>query len=140
MRGTTYTVVILAASAPKPDKSANPLSNELIVPYWLVRSTWDKQKANMHHCTMLCTMSITSGPQSAEETVEIPILQNSRVLNEGDELFAYNEAIVLPQEKFVARRGPDIYKRRFCPKGIRAKKVRRPTGMVYKKKQRLNQP
>ena len=98
--GTVYTVVVAAASTPKPDKSANPLKKELIVPYWLVRSTGDKEKANMHHSTM------------TEEAVMIPILQNSRVLQEGDELFVHKEEIeaktesLAPAPKPAARAPP----------------------------------
>ena len=40
-------VTIAAASALRPDKSSKPLSKNIIVPYWLVRSTSDKEKANM---------------------------------------------------------------------------------------------
>ena len=94
IKGIAYIVTITAASAPKPTKSSKPLAKELIVPYWLVRSTSDKEKANMHHSTMMCTMMCTI-PQceSAEETVMVPTLVNTKVLQEGDELFRKNRAL-----------------------------------------------
>ena len=92
MSVTTYTIVFAAAPAPKPDKSIHPLGKELIVPYWLVRSTGVKEQANMHYSTMKWTMSFSAGKEeSFDEAVVVPILENSRVLKEGDELFVYKE-------------------------------------------------
>ena len=102
VKGSAYAVVVAAASAPRPDKSANPLKKELIVPYWLVRTTGDNEKANMQLSQMKCTVSVAAGKdESAEDSIMIPILQNSKVLNEGDELMTYKEAIVPPKESLA---------------------------------------
>ena len=89
---TTYTIVFAAPPAPKPDKSIHPLGKELIVPYWLVRSTGVKEQANMHYSTMKCTMSFSAGKEGPlDQAIVVPILENSRVLNPCDELFVYKE-------------------------------------------------
>ena len=93
--GTAYIATFSAASAPKPDKSSKPFAKELIVPYWFVRSTGDKERANMHYTTMKCTVAITAGKEEAnDEHVLIPILQNLKPLKEGDELLIYHEVEV----------------------------------------------
>ena len=90
--GIVHIVTFSAASAPKPDKSSKPFAKELIVPFWLVRSTGDKDRANMHYTTMKCTVAITAGKEEAnDEQILIPILQNSKQLKEGDELLIYHE-------------------------------------------------
>ena len=94
MRGTAYTVVVSAASAPKPDKSNNPLGSQLVVPYWLVRPTLDRDKANMHMGTLKSTLTIAvgkDGNDSAEEAVMIPILVNHKAIQDGDELVVYKD-------------------------------------------------
>ena len=128
VKGTVYAVVVAAASAPRPDKSADPLKKELIVPYWLVRTTGDKEKANMYYSTMKCTMSIAAGKEeSAEDAVMIPILQNSRVLNEGDELFTNKEAIEPPKESLAPapkqEAAPSASKRLYSGRGPQSGKL-----------------
>ena len=89
--GIVHIVTFSAASAPKADKSSKPFAKELIVPFWLVRSTGDKDRANMHRSTMKSTMAITAGKEETnEEPVLIPILQNLKPLKEGDELLKYD--------------------------------------------------
>ena len=93
MKGTgTYIVAIVAAPPPKPDKSATPLRKDLIVPYWLVRTTSDKDKANVKYGTLKSTTAIGIGNEEwAEEAITIPVLVNSKVLDEGDELLVSKE-------------------------------------------------
>ena len=88
----TYIITIAAPPPPKPDKSATPLRKDLIVPYWLVRTTSDKDKANMKDGTLKSTTTIGIGNEEwAEEAIIIPVLVNSKVLEEGDELLVYKE-------------------------------------------------
>jgi len=90
LNGTKYIVTIAAASAPRPDKSNKPLSKDLIVPYWLVRPTTDKQTANMQIATMKSTVTIAAGDkESPEEAIMIPIMENFKALKAGDELLVY---------------------------------------------------
>ena len=113
----TYTVVVVAASAPKPDKSMHPLGHELIVPYWLVRPTCSREQANMHYSSMKCTLSLATGKEdSADEAIVVAIMQNSRVLKEGDELFVHKEEIGAKAESLApaptpAARAPPRSKR-----------------------------
>ena len=80
----------------KPDVQ-KPRDNEkqLIVPYWLVRATGDKDRANMAMSTIKCTMNCQVGKhEAAEESVSIPILQNTKCIKENEELLVFNEAHV----------------------------------------------
>ena len=93
--GRAHIVTFSAESAPKAEQSNKPFANELLVPFWLVRSTGDKDRANMHRSTMKSTMAITAGKEETnEEPVLIPILQNTRPLKEGEELLTYDENLV----------------------------------------------
>ena len=98
--GSAYTITFMAAPAPKPDVKFNePLANELIVPYWLVRTTNNSEKANMHLSTMKCTIATgASKEESTDEAITIPILQNSKLIHEGEELFIYDEGKPEKQE------------------------------------------
>ena len=117
MSMTTYTIVFAAAPTPKPDKSIHPLGKELIVPYWLGRPTCSREQANMHYSSMKCTLSLTTGKEdSADEAIVVPIMQNSRTLEEGDELFVYKEEIGAKTESLApapkpAARAPSGSKR-----------------------------
>ena len=83
--GDTFAVIIAAASTPKPDKSNKPCAKAVVVPYWLVRQTDDKDRANMHRSTLSCKTAFTTGKKAtADDAILMPILQNSKVVNEGE--------------------------------------------------------
>ena len=95
--GRAHIVTFSAASAPKADKSSKPFAKELIVPFWLVRYTADKDLANMDRSTLKCTCSFTAGGEESKgDAVLIPILQNLKAIKEGDELLTYDGGLVKP--------------------------------------------
>ena len=71
----------------------------------------------MHYSTMKCTMSFSAGKEeSSDEAIVVPIMQNSRTLEEGDELFVYKEEIGAKAESLApaptpAARAPPRSKR-----------------------------
>ena len=80
----------------KPDVE-KPTANEkqLIVPYWLVRATGDKDRANMAMSTIKCTMNCQVGKhEAAEESVLIPILQNTKCIKENEELLVFKDSLL----------------------------------------------
>ena len=93
-KGETF-VVTFTGSDNKPSKgSADPFGSVLIVPYWSVQYTSHAAHANMQHSTLKCTMSIAAGKEeTADDAVTIPILQNSKVVKEGEELFVSKERV-----------------------------------------------
>ena len=107
----TYVVVFSAESAPRP-----PVNRELIIPYWLVRSTSQKEKANMRHSTL--TVRLTSSTDAkandiAQETVTIPILQNVKMIEEDEELVAYRDS---PASHAETKRAKPFWRRLYQPK------------------------
>ena len=97
-----YEVVFTAASAPKPDKSAaKPFAKELLVPYWMVQSTNNKEAANMQQSRLTLHMTLGTDNEdepSIDESVKIPILINTKPVQVGDELIVYRgPASVTPQ-------------------------------------------
>ena len=60
--------------------------------------TDDKDRANMHHSTLKCKMSIEAGGQT-NDAVLIPILQNSKVVKEGEELLVFDEKLFVKKQK-----------------------------------------
>ena len=60
--GSVFAVTFSPASGPKADPTT-AFAKELIVPFWLVRSTGDKDRANMHRSTLVCKMSIAAGKE-----------------------------------------------------------------------------
>ena len=83
MNGTQYIITMLAASALKPDKSSKPLSKDLIVPYWLVRSTSDKDEANMCHSAVDVRIASSMHQVSMPilgDLATVPIMQNTKLL------------------------------------------------------------
>jgi len=93
-KGETF-VVTFTGSDNKPSKgSADPFGSVLIVPYWSVQYTSHAAHANMQHSTVKCTMSCTCGKDAtADESVSVPILQNTKTLNVGDELLIFREEV-----------------------------------------------
>ena len=60
-----------------------------------MRATGDMDRANMELSTFKCTMPIAAGKEeTAEDSVQIPILQNIKPLKQGDELIVFREALV----------------------------------------------
>ena len=89
-------VVTFSPANFKPDPQ-KPRDNEkqLVVPFWMVRATGDKDRANMAMSTIKCTMNCQVGKhEAAEESVLIPILQNTKCIKENEELLVFNEALV----------------------------------------------
>ena len=92
--GHVFTATFTAASAPKAD-ATTAFAKELIVPFWLVRSTSDKERANMHRSTVPYKASMATGKEESTcDPVQVPILQNTRPLKEGEELLTYSEVEV----------------------------------------------
>ena len=76
--------------APTADPTT-AFAKELSVPFWMVRSTGDKDRANMQHSTLMCNVPIATGKEEDTcDPVLVPILQNTRPLKEGEELLTYN--------------------------------------------------
>ena len=50
--------------------------------------------ANMRKATMTCTMTIAAGDEAASQRVTLPILQNVKAFEEGDELVLFVEPVV----------------------------------------------
>ena len=109
----TFVVVFSAESAPRP-----PVNRELIIPYWLVRSTSDKEKANMHHSTLKVRLTSSTDSKAndiAQETVTIPILQNVKMIEEDEELVAYRDSPA-SQPDAETKRAKPFWRRLYQPK------------------------
>ena len=86
----------LHQSAPKAD-ATTAFAKELIVPFWLVRPTGDKERANMHRSTVVYKTSMATGKEEGTcDPVLVPVLQNTRPLKEGEELLIYNGDLEVP--------------------------------------------
>ena len=97
-----------AAAAPKADTSNKPFAKELLVPFWLMRSTGDKDRANMAQSTLKCTTSIAAGKEEHKgDAVFLPTLQNTKVLKEGDELLTYDGDLVKPAHTIEPAPAPE---------------------------------
>ena len=95
--GRAHIVTFSAESARKAEQSNKPFAKELLVPFWLVRSTGDKDRANMHRSTIVYKMSHASGKEECTcALVFVPILTNTRVVQQGEELLTYSENLVAP--------------------------------------------
>ena len=95
--GEIFIANFAAASAPKVDASSHPLAKELIVPFWMVRTTADKGLANMERSQLKSTLSYTPGGDECKGgEVIIPILTNFRVIKETEELLVYSSQQVTP--------------------------------------------
>ena len=102
--GDTLTATFRAADVPMDVTSHPPFAKELIVPFWLVRSTADENLANMGRSTLTCTCSITAGgKESKGDAVRIPILHNLIPIQEGDELLVYDRLKVTPKPVDLSR-------------------------------------
>jgi len=88
--GNVFIATFTAASAPKAD-ATTAFAKELIVPFWLVKATGDKDRANMHRSTVVYKTSMATGKEEGTcDPVLVPILQNTRPLKEGEELLTYD--------------------------------------------------
>ena len=88
--GSVFTIIFSPASGPKADPTTG-FAKELIVPFWMGRSTGDKDRANMHRSTVVYKTSMTTGKEEGTcDPVLVQILQNTRPLKEGEELLTYN--------------------------------------------------
>ena len=95
--GRAHIVTFSAESARKAEQSSKPFANELLVPFWLVRSTGDKDRANMQKTIVKSFLAVTLGKgQTNGEPVFIPILQNSKPVKKGDELLTYAGDLEVP--------------------------------------------
>ena len=78
-------------AASTPELGSKPFDAPLIVPYWLVRTTSDRAFANMHFVPLPVALSIfNAGMEDRLNAVTIPILQNYKVVNAGDELLVFD--------------------------------------------------
>ena len=93
-------------SLPKAD-TTTAFAKELIVPFWLVRPTGDKDRANMHRSTIVCKMSVAAGKEECTcDPVLVPILTNTKTIQQGDELLIYSENLVAPT--YSIERSPEM--------------------------------
>jgi hypothetical protein len=93
--GVTYVASVQPMGLCKLDRSnKKPLGDALVASYWLVRCVQDKNMATMRKATIMCSMTIVAGDQSASHRVTLPILQNIKALKEGDELVLFVEPLV----------------------------------------------
>ena len=88
----TFTVTfghgVIATVQPVPKK-------QLVVPYWLLGATGDKDRANMAMSTIKCTMNCQVGKhEAAEESVLVPILQNTKCIKENEELLVFKDSLL----------------------------------------------
>ena len=126
--GDTFTATFRAADVPMDVTSNPPFAKELIVPFWLVRSTADENLANMGRSTLKCTCSITAGGEESKgDTVLIPILHNTKARQEGDELLVYSNQQVTPAVSIEPMQPPG--KRSASTKPLKS----RPKKMVKRK-------
>ena len=124
--GRAHIVTFSAESAPKAEQSNKPFANELLVPFWLVRSTGDKDRANMHRSKMKSFLAVSLGKgQTNGEPVFIPILQNSKPVKRGDELLIYDEPTLTiePQVPASAPKRPQEEAAESAPKRPREEAV-----------------
>ena len=78
-----------------------------------MRSTDDKDRANMHVSSLKCTMSIGAGKEeTVEEPVMLPCMQNSKAVKEGDELLVFSERVGKPVETIEPKPAPPAKKRK----------------------------
>ena len=70
---------------------AKPLTDNIVVPYWLVRRVQDKSKANMQKNTMQCTLTLEDGDEELVQKVSLPIIHNIKDVKQGEELVLYVE-------------------------------------------------
>ena len=129
-----------AASAPNVGTSNQHFATELIVPFWLVRYTADKDLANMDRSTLKCTCSFTAGGEESKgDAVLIPILQNTKAVKEGVELLIYDSNLATPTVRLESppqEREPrlNLHPNYYC----RDRRVRlRPLGETKRLHQRL---
>ena len=114
---------------------SKPFAKEILVPYWMVQSTNNKEAANMQESKLRFNMTMATDNEdepSIDETVKIPILTNTKPVQVGDELIVYmGPASVTPQT--------------LPPAAPAAKRLHQPKAAVPKKRPapvstRLNQP
>ena len=94
---------------PTTEKSIMPFEKSLIVPYWLVRRTCNRSRANMQEATLWTNSKIMVENRGYGRKVAIPILQNSKALNVGDELLVF-------EQKTVIQKRPATFKAQSLPK------------------------
>ena len=87
------------------------LEKTIVAPYWLIRCVQDKNMANMRKATIACTMTTAAGDETANQRVTLPILQNIKALNEGDELVLFVEPLVPTAIMPVQKLEPGVRKR-----------------------------
>ena len=93
--GVTYVATVQQVGIGKPDRSKRkPLEKTLVAPYWLIRCVQDKNMANMRKATIACIMTTAAGDETTSQRVTLPILQNVKALEEGDELVLFVEPVV----------------------------------------------
>ena len=93
--GVTYVATVQSMGIGKFDRSkTKPLEKTLVAPYWLIRCVQDKNMANMRKATIACIMTTVAGDETTSQRVTLPILQNVKALEEGDELVLFVEPVV----------------------------------------------
>ena len=91
--GVTYVAGLQPMSSLKVDRKSKqqPLGDQVVVAYWIVRRVQDKSMANMRKAPMPCTMTTDSGGDAVAHRVSLPILQNTKPLKVGEELLLHEE-------------------------------------------------
>ena len=100
-QGKTYAVTFGPATFNKPSTENHyaHFRKQLLVPYWLVGSTGDRDCANMELSTIKCPMPIAAKDETVDDEVTIPILRNFKVVKENEELLVFNGGSIEPPKK-----------------------------------------
>ena len=90
--GVAYVVILhKQALGIIPRDGTDPLTNSIVVPYWLARAEQDKTIANMKFSSLTCTLSVVAGGEEAPHRVSLPIMTNTKAVKGGDELVVFAE-------------------------------------------------
>ena len=126
-KGVTYVATVQSMGIGKLDRNKKkPLEKTIVAPYWLIRCVQDKNMANMRKATIACTMTTAAGDETANQRVTLPILQNIKALNEGDELVLFVEPLVPTAIMPVQKLEPCVKQRPAASLG-RLQKSAKPT-------------
>ena len=83
---------------PITTKRVDSTDRRYITPYWIVETTPDPGQANMEHSTMAATVVSKCKDAGEKIVMQVPVLQNTKMLNPGDELLLHKPALKQTQD------------------------------------------
>ena len=119
----------------KVDRKSNekPLGEQSVIAYWVARRVSDKCIGNMRKDKLVCTVIVDAAGEPATHKISIPIMQNKKPLQVGEELLLYED----PQPTTTTappQTLPPARKRQAVPKKYRPprseQRSERPLGRV----------